>query len=390
MTRDRSTLWGIPHPYRRNSDADLRELERKALANPGDESIQLQYHHALARTTDHHPKCSSIVYYLDQQRDEARHEREVAEYTAKWPKHCTACGGRGGASSYSREHGPDMDFCGTCVESGVCPRCGEETLDMIEETYEDYFKCSACGWDDRKDLETGGLPEETPYFLECDCWELDDARRNPFLDEQSPLDYHGSTEDARQIMLQTPKKRPQRPRRGKGHTKARIQKWRDDLYSHKFDRNRVLTALRRGSTEDRQFLKDKDAWYSWEMMWQKRSRRNRRNPTGDWQFAWHCPSPPPLENWGEDLGDDYNDIIDYITDDEHAEEITFAEFLAEISVDDFLDTSYAGLTPDMVEIISQEEEKGWLHFGFFKSSYPDGKPVMFHTHSGIEHVWEQA
>lgn len=112
----------------------------------------------------------------------------------------------------------------------------------------------------------------------------------------------------------------------------------------------------------------------------------RNNPVGDWVFAWHCPSPPPLKNWG-DLGDDYCDIIDYIT--EHAEEVTFDEFISEIGVNSFLETSYAGITPDLIEIIARDEKKGWLNFDFYKSNYPDGKPVMFHTHSGIEHVWEK-
>ena len=169
-------------PYRRNPDADLRELERQALANPDDENAQLRYHHALARTTDHSPACSSIVYHLDQLRDEARYERVVADYTTKWPKHCVACGGRGGqSSSYDPSPGGiglsagfmvDFDHCQTCVEQSICPRCGENTLDMIEEEFEDYFRCSNCDWNDREDAEVDGLPEVTSYFPECDCWEF--------------------------------------------------------------------------------------------------------------------------------------------------------------------------------------------------------------------------
>lgn len=115
----------------------------------------------------------------------------------------------------------------------------------------------------------------------------------------------------------------------------------------------------------------------------------RHNPDWKWQFAWHCPSPPDLMDWQDKTSEDleeYYDIIDYIK--EHAEDMDFDEFLAEVGEQSFLETSWAGLDSDMIDLIREQEEKGGLHFGFFRSRYPDGTPVIYHNHSGIEHVWE--
>lgn len=167
--------------YRRNTDADIRELERQALANPGDAEMLERYHRALARVTDHKHTCSSVVDRLDFIQEQAAIEQAVKDYKIKWPKYCTDCGGWGGAISYD-DPSPagiglgagsmqDFDPCDTCLGTGTCPQCGELSADMVDEGYYDRFICSSCGWDDGDNMD--GMPDYAVFPPECDCWEDD-------------------------------------------------------------------------------------------------------------------------------------------------------------------------------------------------------------------------
>lgn len=91
------------------------------------------------------------------------------EYTGKWPNFCKKCRGWGGfASTYDPSPAGvslspgfmyDFDVCPACVEEGICPRCGEQSLD------EEGNVCSSCGWTS----DDEGLPP----MHECFCWEAE-------------------------------------------------------------------------------------------------------------------------------------------------------------------------------------------------------------------------
>lgn len=76
---------------------------------------------------------------------------------ARFPNSCPTCRGTGGHVSWfdpspsgvSLGYGLMMDFepCADCVEKGICPLCGEESLD------EDGGHCLKCGWDIEKSEE---------------------------------------------------------------------------------------------------------------------------------------------------------------------------------------------------------------------------------------------
>ena len=73
-----------------------------------------------------------------------------AEYENAYPHYCKDCRGWGMTTGFS----PDFHFSDyVCVESGSCPRCGEQSLD-------DMHKCANCGWDICD--ESRGLPGGTP------------------------------------------------------------------------------------------------------------------------------------------------------------------------------------------------------------------------------------
>lgn len=79
---------------------------------------------------------------LAEQRDTAN-----AEWRAKWPNHCTRCGGWGGATGYqSVPYGsttasmPIFDVCEALPET-QCHRCGRHGLNDESEG-----PCSFCGW----------------------------------------------------------------------------------------------------------------------------------------------------------------------------------------------------------------------------------------------------
>src|SRR6185295_15546488 len=81
-----------------------------------------------------------------------------AEWKAKWPRHCTLCGGWGGKTFYqSHGPGPSEQMFDLCVHDqdedfSLCHRCGENGL-----TEDGEGPCKSCGWD-----FDDGIPEE-PY-----------------------------------------------------------------------------------------------------------------------------------------------------------------------------------------------------------------------------------
>lgn len=104
----------------------------------------------------------------------------------------------------------------------------------------------------------------------------------------------------------------------------------------------------------------------------------------NYSFSWHCPSPPDIMDWQHTTKDDltnYTDMVDYIS--EHAEEITPQEFFEVIPEEVVLEDLWAGSVYDEYFKIEDDNYISWN-----KSKYPDGTPVYYHTHSGIEHVYE--
>jgi hypothetical protein len=82
------------------------------------------------------------------------------EWEAKWPHHCTKCGGWGG-SSYVEMHGfkygPGETIFEPCQEFEdltICHRCGEHGLKEDGEG-----PCRACGWN-----YDDGIPEPEPDY----------------------------------------------------------------------------------------------------------------------------------------------------------------------------------------------------------------------------------
>ena len=76
------------------------------------------------------------------------------EYEAKWPKYCKKCKGWGvftwreNASPHgSGEYWPmDMsDPCEDCVGKGICARCGELGMPVVDDELLEG-PCTACGW----------------------------------------------------------------------------------------------------------------------------------------------------------------------------------------------------------------------------------------------------
>ncbi len=65
-------------------------------------------------------------------------QEKIQLWESQWPNHCRTCDG------YGEVYYPDdgSDSCPDCMESGMCPRCGEHTFAHEEES-----PCSSCGWD---------------------------------------------------------------------------------------------------------------------------------------------------------------------------------------------------------------------------------------------------
>jgi len=96
------------------------------------------------------------------------YEERRRAWAAAHPNHCPHCEGWGGfASCYDPSPAgvglspgcmPDWDPCPKCLERGVCPRCGQETLVPDDEPE----ACTSCGW---SMSDPDGMPP--PY--ECGC-----------------------------------------------------------------------------------------------------------------------------------------------------------------------------------------------------------------------------
>lgn len=114
---------------------------------------------------------------------------------------------------------------------------------------------------------------------------------------------------------------------------------------------------------------------------------NRYTEPTTYTFAWHCTAPPPLVEFdfppGESPGD-YHTIIDYIQ--KFAQPVPSSELIAAVSggKETVLDSLFVGRD---VYDSGSDIENDW-GVAWQKSRYPDGMPVYFFTHTGIEHVFE--
>jgi hypothetical protein len=70
-----------------------------------------------------------------------------SEYLKRYPNYCKSCEGWGGFKKLDRP--PYLWHCNDCIKKGLCPRCGEASLNPL-------FKCTLCGWD--PDDGDRGLP----------------------------------------------------------------------------------------------------------------------------------------------------------------------------------------------------------------------------------------
>jgi len=104
----------------------------------------------------------------------------------------------------------------------------------------------------------------------------------------------------------------------------------------------------------------------------------------EYHLAWYCPNEPDILAWqdrtDEDLAE-YSGLVDYIQD--YAEEITPEEFFEVIDEETVLNDLMYGSVYDKYFKIEDDDYISW-----YKSYYPDGTIIYFHTQSGIEHVYE--
>jgi hypothetical protein len=67
--------------------------------------------------------------------------QQADAWRAKWPDHCTKCGGTGGVDHWQQHDGPGYEHlfetC-ACVDEGKCSRCGAG--------YNYPEPCPVCGW----------------------------------------------------------------------------------------------------------------------------------------------------------------------------------------------------------------------------------------------------
>ena len=95
---------------------------------------------------------------------------EETEYLKLYPRVCRNCGGTGQTVIFESHGFGDgiyeeiPDLCG-CVESGVCPRCGEDVT-MVQGFDSDYFRCSSCHWTDTPGCSP---PERAPLIEDDPC-----------------------------------------------------------------------------------------------------------------------------------------------------------------------------------------------------------------------------
>jgi hypothetical protein len=123
----------------------------------------------------------------------AAYDVKKAAYELQWSHYCKSCGGWG-YSSYNFDPSPhgvslgsgfmtETEVCSTCVEQGICPRCGELSLD------EEGNKCLVCGWEYNVPGNEGLDPEP-----ECECDYIWEEKRyqeyyDSFKDHQPGIDW---------------------------------------------------------------------------------------------------------------------------------------------------------------------------------------------------------
>lgn len=107
---------------------------------------------------------------------------------------------------------------------------------------------------------------------------------------------------------------------------------------------------------------------------------------GSYRFAWHCTSPPEKHTAQAEAETGY-DLIDYIM--ERAEPISASAFARAVGGwRTVRDDWYGGFPSDGnigrdAKFMRNDSTVSW-----YRSHYPDGTPIVFHTASGIEHVYE--
>jgi hypothetical protein len=99
----------------------------------------------------------------------AKYEKELFEFSAKYPNYCRECNAFGGGYqsfdpspagvALSSGHLLDYAPCQKC--DGYCPLCGR----LLDDEEYDNGHCLRCGWD----WESGPFAPPEP---ECYCWEI--------------------------------------------------------------------------------------------------------------------------------------------------------------------------------------------------------------------------
>ncbi len=122
----------------------------------------------------HKPSCYQV---------RARIELERRWYMTAWPNYCIECGGAGcywisddpspSGVSLSSGHYDYFESCESCIDRGICPRCGEKVTWINEGSCRgtndiEYYECHHCGWTNHNAV-IAGISEHD----ECECWELD-------------------------------------------------------------------------------------------------------------------------------------------------------------------------------------------------------------------------
>lgn len=129
---------------------------------------------------------------------EIRHTKNCLErqkayqnFIAKYPNYCKTCGGTGYWYTYAT-YWEDADGgpC-SCVEEGICPRCGEKTLLVDKEGLSDCLKCN---WSERYFLfDAKNVPPDIACpNTECYCGEGLDEEYNKEIEK---VIYENDSED---------------------------------------------------------------------------------------------------------------------------------------------------------------------------------------------------
>lgn len=100
----------------------------------------------------------------------ATQQQKVDEYHNQWPHACIACNATGVFESFQNHpYGSTLateyfeEWCGSCLDNGICPRCGEEIPAFEDiERLEDIV-CSHCQWRGRDYTATSPTPYICPH-----------------------------------------------------------------------------------------------------------------------------------------------------------------------------------------------------------------------------------